>query len=60
MAHPHLFPSGKYDSKVQRDITLSAIFNQRLLNYSPVFAADRDYIFCTHSVMQKKLVKQSN
>ena len=62
MAHPHLFHSGKYDYKVQRNITLSAskYFNQRLLNYLHVFAADRDYIFFTHSVMQKKLVKQSN
>ena len=37
---------------MRRDIPLSAskYFNQRLLNYSQVFAADSDYIFFAHSV----------
>ena len=50
MAHPHLFPSGKYGYKVQRDIHLSAskYSSQRLLNNSQVFAADSDYIFFEH------------
>ena len=54
MAHPHLFPSDKYGYKVQTDIPLSAskYFNQRLLSYSQVFDAERDYIFFVHSVMQ--------
>ena len=55
MAHPHLFPYGRYGYKVERDIPLtpSKYFNQRLLNFSQVFAADSDYIFFAHSVMQK-------
>ena len=55
MAHSHLFPSVKYDYKVQRGIPLSAskYFSQRLLNYSQVFSADSDYIFFAHSVKAK-------
>ena len=36
MAHPHLFPYGKYGYKVERYIPLTAskYFNQRLLNFS--------------------------
>ena len=35
LAHPYLFPTGKFGYKVQRDIKLtpSRYFNQRLLNY---------------------------
>ena len=55
MAHCYLFPSGRYGYKVPRDIPLSAnqFFNQQFLNYSQAFAADSDYIFFAHSVMQK-------
>ena len=55
MAHRNLFPTCKFDYKVKRDVlsTPSKYFNQRLLNYSLHFAADPDYIFFAHSVMQK-------
>ena len=55
LTHLHLFPSGKYGCKVQRDIPLSAskYFNQLLLDYSQVFVADSDCNFLAHSVMQK-------
>ena len=50
MAYPHLFPSGKYGYKVQRDIPLSAnkYFNQWLLNYPQAFSEDSEYIFFAH------------
>ena len=44
MAHPHLFPTGKFGYKVKRN----KYFNQRLLNYSQNFFA--------HLVMQKILL----
>ena len=55
MAHPHLYPTGKFGYKVKGDVPLtpSKYFKQRLLNYSQHFASDPDYIFFAHSVMQK-------
>ena len=50
LGHPHLFPTGQYGYKVEREIpsTPSKYFNQRLLHYNQKFASDNDYIFCTH------------
>ena len=47
LAHPHLFPKGKFGYKVERNVSLSPVkcFNQRLLNYTQKFASDSDYIF---------------
>ena len=55
LAHPHLFPTGKFGYKVEREIQISPskYFNQRLLNYSQKFASDSDYIVFAHSVLQK-------
>ena len=55
LAHPYLFPTGKFGYKVQRDIKLtpSRYFNQRLLNYTQKFASEADYIFFVHSVYQQ-------
>ena len=48
-AHPHLFPTGKFDYQVQRDpappFCPVKYFNQRFLNYTHKFASDSDYIF---------------
>ena len=53
LAHPFLFPTGKFGYKVKRGITLNPVkyFNQRLLNYKQKFASDSDYIFFALSVM---------
>ena len=56
LAHPHLFPNGKFGYKVQRPVQLSIYvkyFNQWLLNYKQKFSSDSDYLFFAHSVMQK-------
>ena len=47
MAHPHLFPHGKFGLHTKRDVKLThtKYFNQRLLNYTQKFASDPDYIF---------------
>ena len=49
--HPHLFPTGEFGYKVEREIqiSLSKYFNQRLLNYCQKSASDSDYIFCSFS-----------
>ena len=54
LAHPHLFPTGKFGYSHKRDIQLTPTkyFNQRLLNYSQKFASDSDYIFFAQSVLQ--------
>ena len=54
LAHPYLFPTGKFGYTYQRVVSLSSskYFNQRLLNYSQKFASDSDYIFFAQSVMQ--------
>ena len=59
LAHPHLFPTGKFGYQVQRDVPVSPVkyFNQRLLNYTQKFASDSDYIFFAHSVMLKLCLK---
>ena len=53
LAHPYLFPTGKFGYKVKRNITLSPVkyFNQRLLNYTQKFASNSDYIVFVHSVL---------
>ena len=55
LAHPFLFPTGKFGYKAKRDVTLSPVkyFNQRLLNHSQKFASYSDYIFFAHSVLQQ-------
>ena len=55
LAFPHLFPSGKFGYKVERDIPLSCVkyFNQRLLNFKQNFASDADYIFFARSVVEQ-------
>ena len=60
---PCLFPKGKFDYKVKRKIKLSPVkyFNQRLLNYTQIFASDPDYIVFVLSVTQQlKLQSQIN
>ena len=54
-AHPYLFPFGRYGYQIEREIPLirSKYFNQRSLHYSQKFAADIDYMFFAHSVLQK-------
>ena len=49
LSHPHLFPTGKFGYKVERNVKLSPVryFNQRLLYYTQKFASDADYIFCS-------------
>ena len=63
LAHPYLFPTGKFGFRVERDNKLSPIkyFNQRLLNYKQKFAADSNYIFYALSVtLQLNLNNQIN
>ena len=54
LAHPFLFPTGKFGYKVEREVYLSPIryFNQRLLNYTQKFAEDADYIFFAQIITQ--------
>ena len=55
LAYTHLFPTVKFGTKVGREIHISPsrYFNQRLVNYSQIFASDSDYVFFAHSVLQK-------
>ena len=55
LAHPYLFPTGKFGYKVKRNVTLSPVkyFNQRFLNYTQKIASDSDYIFFVHSILQQ-------
>ena len=48
LAFRYLFPRGKFGYKIERDIKLSPIkcFNQRLLNYTRLFALDLDFLHC--------------
>ena len=50
-----LFPQGYFGYKVDRQMKLSPVecFNQRLLNYTQMFASDPDYIFYALSVTQQ-------
>ena len=59
LGHPHLFPTGQYGYKVEREIPLtpSKYFNQRLLQYTQKFASDNDYIFFAHTVLEKLQLK---
>ena len=54
LAHPYLFPTGKFGYTVKRYVKLSPVkyFNQRLLNYKQKFSSDSDYIFFVQSVTQ--------
>ena len=63
LAFPYLFPRDKFGYKFQRDIKLSPskYFNQRLLNYTQLFASDPDFIFFALSITQQlKLKSQIN
>ena len=63
LAFPYLFPTGKFGYNVQRANKLSPVkyFNQRLLNYTQIFASEADYIFYALSVTQQlKLNSQIN
>ena len=53
LAFQYLFPTGKFGYNIQPTYKLSPIkyFNQRLLNYTQVFAFEADYIFYVLSVM---------
>ena len=49
--HPHLFPTGQYGYRVEREIPLtpSKYFNQKLPHYTQKFTSNNDFIFfCTH------------
>ena len=50
----HMFPTGKYGCTVKWDIKLSSVnyFNQRLLNFTQMFAFEANYIFYAISVTQ--------
>ena len=61
LAFPYLFPNGKFGYKVEREIKLIPVkfFNQRLLNFTQMFASDPDYVFFVLSVTQQmKLQRQ--
>ena len=65
LAHPFLFPTGKFGYTVERDVKLSPVkyFNERLLNYKQKFASDCDYIFmhsllCYSLILTAKLIKR--
>ena len=55
LAHPHLFPHGKFGLHAKRDVKLThtKYFNQRLLNYTQRFASDPDYIFFANFLSQQ-------
>ena len=55
LAFPYLFPGGKFGYKPTRELKLSPVkyFNQRLLNYTQMFASDSDYVFYALSVTQQ-------
>ena len=55
LCHPHLFPTGQYGYKVEREIPLTTrkYFYQSLLHYTQKFASDNDYVFFAHTVLQK-------
>ena len=55
LAFPHLYPKGKFGFNFKREKKLSPVkyFNQRLLNYTQMFASDPDFIFYALSVMQQ-------
>ena len=54
LAHPNLFPTGRFGYKAERNVHLSSAryFNQRLLNFTQRFVSDSDYIFFAHTVTQ--------
>ena len=57
LAHPYLFPKGKFGYTYKREIALSACkyFNQRLLNWTQAFSSDTDFVFfCSgsHSTLE--------
>ena len=54
LAHPFLFPTGRFWYTHLRDVkfSLCKYFNQRLLNYTWKFPSDPNYIFDVQSVTQ--------
>ena len=54
-AFPYLFPNGKFGYSIDRDVKLSYVkyFNQRLLDYTQVFALDKNHIFYALSILQQ-------
>ena len=63
LAFPYLFPNGKFGYKIEREIKLSPAkyFNQRLLNFTQMFASDPDYVFFALTVTREmKLQSQIN
>ena len=55
LAFPYLFSEGNFDYKPTRKLKLSPVkyFNQRLFNYTQMFALDSDYIFYALSATQQ-------
>ena len=55
LAFPYLFPEGKFGYKSIKELKLSPVkyFNQRLLNYTQIFASDSNYIFYALPVTQE-------
>ena len=56
LGHPHLFSTGQYDDKVEKEIPLtpSKYFNQRLLHYTQYIASD-NYCFTESVTSQSDL-----
>ena len=61
LAFPHLFPGSKYEYRVEREVPLSPVkyFNQRLLNFKQILAADPDYIVFARSIVEQCHLKSS-
>ena len=63
LSFPFLFPNGKFGYSIDRDVKLSSVkyFDQRLLNYTQLFASDPGYIFYALSTSQQlKLTSKIN
>ena len=61
LAFPHLFPGGKFEYRVECEVPLSPVkyFNQRLLNFKQILAADPDYIVFARSIVEQCHLKSS-
>ena len=57
LAHPNLFPNGKFGYKIETDISLSPskYFNQRFLNYTLQFLSESDFFFYPFSFAKVEL-----
>ena len=63
LSFPYHLPTGKFGCRVEQEGKLSPAkyFNQRLLNFSQLFASSADYIFYALSVRQQlKMNSQIN